>query len=189
MWCWVGLDRLLQLSKKYNWTDAPIEKMLEVRNKIRETIETAGYNKSLQSYVAELHGNSPDMALLILPLVGFEQADSEKMRTTLACHKNQLFNDGFMYRYPESLSEKEGEAAFVIGNFWLIENLTKAGEHAAALKLFNTTIADMPATGLLTEEFLPEHKTWLGNYPQAFSHIGLINAALSLNEACKKEEL
>jgi GH15 family glucan-1,4-alpha-glucosidase len=80
------------------------------------------------------------------------------------------------------------EGAFIIGSFWLIENYAKAGRLPEAIELFENVVRLAPAQGLLSEEIDADNKVWLGNYPQAFSHIGLINAALTINELLLKKE-
>jgi GH15 family glucan-1,4-alpha-glucosidase len=86
------------------------------------------------------------------------------------------------------LSGREG--AFIVANFWLIENLAKMGKTDEAIDLFNRTIEAAPSHCLLSEEIDPRSKEWLGNYPQGFSHIGLISAALTISESLlKKQEL
>lgn len=184
--CWVGLDRILQLAKKYNWNNASIKKFRTTKAQIEHIIETQGFNKALNSYVDELNGTQPDMALLTLPLVGYCEANSSKMIGTVEYHKNHLFREGYIYRYPESLHPLHGEGAFLIGNFWLIENYIQSNHLQQAKSLFDATLASINPQGLLTEEIDPPNY-WLGNYPQAFSHIGLINAAVSLTAASKNK--
>ena len=105
------------------------------------------------------------------------------MLSTIELVVDKLCRNGFVYRYlgtDDGLPGNEG--AFIVGNFWLIENFAKTGRIDEAIKLFDHTIQSAPATMLLSEEIDPATMEWLGNYPQAFSHIGLINAALSINE-------
>lgn len=186
--CWVGLDRLIKLCKKYGWQDAPLEEYERTQKAIAAAIEEKGFNKNKNAYVEKFGGTEPDLALLTLSLVGYCRSDSDKMQSTVSFITRHLFRNGFIYRYLGSLTEEGREGAFIIGNFWLIENYVKTGKLEEAIELFKTTVSTVPAQGLLSEEIAPDKKEWLGNTPQAFSHIGLINAALSIQEHLSKEK-
>lgn len=186
--CWVGLDRLIKLCKKYGWDDAPLEKYEQTKKAIAAAIEEKGFNEKKNAYVNEFGGTEPDIALLTLSLAGYCRPASEKMQSTVSFIIQHLFQNGFIYRYPDSLTGQGREGAFIIGNFWLIENHVKAGRLEEAIELFKTTVSAASSQGLLSEEIDPNTKEWRGNTPQAFSHIGLINAALSIQEQLSKEE-
>lgn len=181
---WIGLDRLTRLCEKYNWRDAPIELFERTKQLIKRSVEDFGFKNELNSYVNDLDSNELDAALLTFSLVGYCDAASPQMSGTVQQVTNHLMEHGFVYRHLNSDDGLTGgEGAFIVASFWLIENLAKMGRTNEAIDLFNRTMEPAPAHGLLSEEIDPVSKEWLGNYPQSFSHIGLINAALTINEA------
>lgn len=186
---WVGLDRILKLCRKYNWNDIPINQYEMVKNSIHREIEERGINKTMNHYTREFDGNTADASLLVLPLVEYCSASSPKMVRTREFIQQELLKNNFMFRYRDvndGLPGKEG--AFIICNFWLVENLAKEGRTREAIEIFQNTVKYAGNTGLLSEEINPDTMELLGNYPQGFSHIGLINAACAINEAIQKEE-
>jgi len=187
---WVGLDRLIKLCNKYGWDDVPVSEFERIKGSIKQAIESKGYKEEIGSYVNDFDSTEPGTALLTFSLVGYVDPRSERMKGTIDYVTEKLCRNGFAYRYLETddgLPGKEG--AFVVGNFWLIENLAKSGRIKEATDLFDHTIKNTETNQLLAEEIDPEKMEWLGNYPQAFSHIGLINAALSINEEQNKNTL
>ena len=181
---WIGLDRLIRLCEKYDWNDAPIEQFEKTKQMIKRSVEDHGFKSELNSYVNDFDSNELDAALLTFSLVGYCDAASPEMSGTVQQVRNQLMEHGFIYRHvniDDGLPGREG--AFIVASFWLIENLAKMGRTNEAIDLFYRTMESAPSHGLLSEEIDPASKEWLGNYPQSFSHIGLINAALTINEA------
>ena len=187
---WVGLDRLIRLCSKFDWADAPVEEFQKTRDQIKCAVETNGYKDEVPSYVNDFDSTDPGIAVLTFSLVDYCNPCSERMRSTIEHVVKHLCRNGFVYRYlntEDGLSGKEG--AFIVGNFWLIENFAKTDRLEKAIELFDHTIKFTSPNVLLAEEIDPGTKEWLGNYPQAFSHIGLINAALSINEEINKSKL
>ena len=188
---WVGLDRLIKLCEKYEWSDAQLESFRHTAALIRQEVEEKGFSKALKSYTREFKGTDLDASLLVLPLVGFCNPRSSKMLSTMEVISQKLSKNNFLYRYrqiDDGLRQEEG--SFGICNFWLSENLAKSGRLEDAMKVFEAMLQCASDTGLLSEEIDPESRELLGNYPQGFTHIGLINAALSINEEyLKKEDL
>jgi GH15 family glucan-1,4-alpha-glucosidase len=181
---WVGLDRLVRLAEKYQWKKVPLEKWKSTANAIHQRIERQGFQQELNSYTRELGGNTLDASLLILPLVGFCKPDSPRMAATIHAVQQHLVQNGLVYRYRQVEDGiSGGEGSFVACSFWLAENLAKAGRFEEAKEVFEAVLQHAGPTGLLPEEIDPYTHELLGNYPQGFSHIGLINAALSLTEA------
>jgi GH15 family glucan-1,4-alpha-glucosidase len=178
---WVGLDRLIKLSRRYNWK-VPLSHFEATANKIKKAIEEKGFNQSLDCYTREFDGHTVDAALLILPLVEYCKADSPRMLTTRKRISDELSEDGFMYRYKTEDGLKGGEGSFILCSFWNIENLAKGGYVDEAMQLLDKIVSHLPPTGLISEEIDPFNKELLGNFPQGFSHIGLINATLTVNE-------
>ena len=141
------------------------------------------------SYVNDFDSTEPGIASLTFSLVGYVDPGSERMKGTIAYVTEKLCRNGFTYRYLDTDDGLPGnEGAFIVGNFWLIENFAKSGRIKEAINLFDHTIKNTEANKLLAEEIDPGKMEWLGNYPQAFSHIGLINAALSINEELEKNK-
>ena len=185
---WVGLNRLIQLSEKFQWKEAPQEKFRRVASSIHDKIERLGYNHDLQSYTRELNGKALDASLLTLSLVGYCNPASPRMLSTTQMIYDRLSKNNLIYRYLNVDDGIEGrEGTFGICNFWLAENLAKSRALEKATEVFEAMLEHVSPTGLVSEEMDPESHELLGNYPQGFTHIGLINAALSITEAYQKE--
>jgi GH15 family glucan-1,4-alpha-glucosidase len=185
---WVALDRLLQLHAKDHVRWAPSAKFEENRAAIRRAVEDRAWNPALQSYVAESGGDRLDATLLLLSWYGFEAPGSERMRQTYRRIRDQLgAGDGLLYRYHSEPATDEGEpsspgeGAFGICSFWAVEYLALGGgTPEEARNLFERLCRYANDVGLFAEEIDPGTGAALGNFPQAFTHVGLINAALSL---------
>jgi GH15 family glucan-1,4-alpha-glucosidase len=192
---WVALDRLLQLHAKDHVRWAPAAYFEKNREAIRRAIEARAWSPALQSYVAEPDGDRLDATLLLLAWYGFEAAGSERMRQTYRRIRERLgAGDGLLYRYlsdvrplpdeppaDEGEPSSPGEAAFGICSFWAAEYLALGGGTAEeAQNLFERLCGYANDVGLFAEEIDPSTGAALGNFPQAFTHVGLINAALSL---------
>jgi GH15 family glucan-1,4-alpha-glucosidase len=187
--CWVALDRLLHLHSQKHMRWAPRPKFEENRDAIRRDVEARAWNPSLQSYVTELDGHSIDATLLLLAWYGFEPAASDRMRGTYRRVRELLgAGDGLLYRYQrnppqekEGVPASPGEGAFGISSFWAVEYLALGGGSVdEARQLFEQLCRYANDVGLFAEEIDPATGAALGNFPQAFTHVGLINAALSL---------
>lgn len=185
---WVGLDRLIKLCNKYNWKEASQENFKDTLTLIRNEVEQSGYNSQLKSYTRELRGSNLDASLLILPLVGYCDYTSPRMISTIELTRERLSNQNLIYRYQNINDGLEGdEGSFVVCNFWLAENLAQSGRVDEGIKVFETTLKHASLTGLLSEQIDPGSHELLGNYPQGFSHIGLINAAISINSVLQRK--
>jgi GH15 family glucan-1,4-alpha-glucosidase len=195
--CWVALDRLLHLHAQDHVRWAPAAKFEENRDAIRRQVETRAWNPMLSSYVAELDGDRVDATLILLAWYGFEAAGSERMRGTYERVRARLGagdGNGLLYRYrSEPLAHSElamdgagepdspGEGAFGICSFWGVEYLALGGGTVEeARELFEQLCGYANDVGLFAEEIEPATGAALGNFPQAFTHVGLINAALSI---------
>lgn len=179
---WVGLDRVIKLIEKYNWKKAPVDDFVNVRDKIRRDIEENGFNPKVQSYTKVYGETDLDASLLTLSLQGYCDVNSTRMRSTINKIGEELSENDFIMRYRsgDGLDGKEG--SFTICTFWYIENLARRGEVEKAKQCFEAVVRCAGPTGLLSEEIDPEKRAMLGNFPQAFSHIGLINAAYAFKE-------
>jgi GH15 family glucan-1,4-alpha-glucosidase len=178
--CWTALDHLLNLYVNGHLRGVPANKFEENRELIRRQVEECAWNPRLESYVSQLDGDTLDASLLLLPWYGFEQASSHRMRRTYAQIQERLgAGEGLLYRYRTGDSQVEG--AFVACSFWAAEYLAMGGGTGEEAKeVFQQLLTYGNDVGLLAEEIDPQTKDALGNFPQAFSHVGLINAALSL---------
>src|ERR1051326_5454792 len=180
---WVTLDRLIRLSRKYSWR-APFGKLDMLKERLREQIETYGFNPKLAAYTRTFGGSELDASVLVMPLVGYCGALSPRMQSTCRAIQERLSENGLIYRYLDVDDGLEGrEGSFGICNFWLAEVLAKAGRIEDATHYFEQILKRANAVGLWSEEIDPATGEYLGNYPQAFTHIGLINAALALSAA------
>ena len=178
--CWTALDRLLQLHAQGHLRRAPAAMFRKNRELIRHEVESRAWNPGLRSYVAQLDGERLDATLLLLPWYGFEEAGSERMRATYARVRDHLgIGNGLLYRY--QTEDSRGEGAFGICSFWGAEYLALGGGSAEeARDTFDGVCNYANDVGLFGEEIDPSTGAALGNFPQAFTHVGLINAAISL---------
>ena len=187
--CWVALDRLIELHERHQ---LPInaELLRRERDSIRATIERRGYNERLGSYTRLLDGDDLDASLLTLPLYSFADARHPRMAATCARIHERLGRDGLISRYAESTSDglPAGEGAFGICSFWAVECRARGGDFVGAAAAFERLLGFANDVGLLAEEVDWETGAALGNFPQAFTHVGLINAALTLAECGKEQE-
>ncbi len=177
--CWTALDRLLQLQEQGHLDHAPVAEFRENREQIRRDVLTRAWNSELDSYVSQLDGDSVDATLLLLPWYGFEDAASDRMRATYARVRQELGAGPLLYRYRSS--DSPGEGAFGVCGFWAAEYLALGGGSAQqAHDMFERLCGYANDVGLFAEEIDPDTGDALGNFPQAFTHVGLINAAVSL---------
>jgi GH15 family glucan-1,4-alpha-glucosidase len=183
--CWVALDRLVMLYDQGHITGS-IDGFAAERDAIRDEIETRGWNESLQTYTSTLDGETVDAVLLRMASSGYSNPRGPRMSSTVARIRKELGDRGYLYRYLEADGLPPGEGAFVICSFWLVEALALEGRIDEATAEFERLVASANDLGLLAEQIDPASGVLLGNFPQAFSHIGLINAAETL-AACSGE--
>lgn len=178
--CWTALDRLLAMDEKGMLSGVPRERFLRERERIREQIQNRAWNHELQSYADVLDGDGVDATLLRIPWYGFEKAGSERMKSTYKRVRERLSTGrGLMFRY--ECNPREG--AFGICGFWDVEYLALGGGTLEeAHQQFDSLLKFGNDLGLYAEEIDPASGGALGNFPQAFTHIGLISAALTLEE-------
>ncbi|AKU92376.1 glycoside hydrolase family 15 protein [Vulgatibacter incomptus] len=180
--CWTALDRLLELHIKGHLGRAPEERFRKVRAEIRANVEEKGWNERIQSYVQVEGSAHVDAALLLLPWYGFEKASTTRMRKTFARIRKELHANGsLLYRYATHGGTTEG--AFGICSFWAAEFLARGGGTVAeAQAAFDGLLCYGNDLGLFSEEVDPATGHALGNFPQGFTHVGLINAALAIRD-------
>jgi GH15 family glucan-1,4-alpha-glucosidase len=183
--CWLALDRLLDLHARGHLRVPDEAAFRRERDAIAEAIEARGFNPALRSYTAELDGEAPDAALLLMACLGYRPAADPRMRGTYDHIERRLGRGrGLLSRYEEGHDGMDSpEGAFGICGFWAVDNLAGRGEPEAAERRFADLLAYANDVGLLAEEVDPRTGAALGNFPQAFTHVGLINAALALARA------
>jgi GH15 family glucan-1,4-alpha-glucosidase len=186
--CWVAMEKLLRLRDSGLLGKLDYDEVKQARDEIRREIEQKGWNEEEQTYTAVFGGNEVDASLLLISKHGFEPADSPRMRSTYSRIQMKLgAGPGLLYRYRNGVSP--GEGAFGICCFWAAEYLALGGgsvEEAEAE--FRRVLRYANDLGLYGEEIEPATGAVLGNFPQGFTHVGLINAALTLAERRAKSE-
>lgn len=186
--CWVALDRLLHLHESGH-IRVPVDKFKTERAAIARAIETRGYNPALGAYSGFFDEAVPDASLLLMPRHGFCAADDPRMRATFACIERALGDGPLHYRLPRGADRLPGdEGAFLITSFWSVEYLARSGEPERARERFERLLDYMNDVGLYGEEVDVASGQALGNFPQAFSHVGLILAALCVDASAELQE-
>ncbi len=179
---WVALDRAVKAVEQYGLA-GELERWRALRDTIRAEVLARGFDPQLNSFVQTYGSKEVDASLLMLPLVGFIPADDPRMVGTVAAIQQRLMHDGLVERYATTSGVDglpPGEGTFLICSFWLADNLALQGRLAEARELFERLVGLCNDVGLLAEEYDPRTGRQLGNFPQAFSHVGLINTALNL---------
>ena len=185
--CWVALDRGIKIAERHE-LQAPLETWKTVRDQIKKDILKNGFDEKLNSFVQCYGSKEIDASLLLLGLTGFLPIDDARIQGTIQGCRQQLMDHGFMRRYRSSDSLKGTEGAFLICNFWLVECLALSGNIQDAEAVLKKSIEASNSLWLFSEEYDPTAKLMLGNFPQAISHIGFINAVTTLNQAHEQQE-
>jgi GH15 family glucan-1,4-alpha-glucosidase len=181
---WVAADRHAAAVEEFGLR-GDASKWKSLREEIRRQILQCGFDESLNSFVQYYGSKDVDASLLMLPALGFMDARDPKMLGTVRRIEDTLMRDGFIARYPNRKSLDglpEGEGAFLLCTFWYADNLVLQGEFGKAEEAFERLLGLRNDVGLLAEEFDPGQRRFLGNFPQAFSHVGLINTAQNLSD-------
>jgi alpha,alpha-trehalase len=180
--CWAALDRATRLAPKLGDYGSKAERWAEERDRIRDAIFERGWSERKQAFAQSFDSDELDAAQLLMPLVGFLPATDPKMRSTIEAIAEELTQDGLVLRYlnedglnADGLEGEEG--TFVICTFWLASCLAQAGQLERAEAIFDRLVGYSNDLGLIAEEIDAASGELLGNFPQAFSHIGLIKAA------------
>ena len=182
---WVALDRAVKAVERFG-LEGPVDRWRTARDQIHADVCAKGYDPEIGAFVQFYGGRLLDASLLMIPLVGFLSADDPRMRGTVKAIEERLTTDGFVARYatvPEVDGLPPGEGAFLPCSFWLADNLALQGRHDEARALFERLLAVRNDVGLLAEEYEPRTRRLLGNFPQAMSHMALINTAANLTKA------
>jgi len=185
--CWVALDRILKMQARGQLHGISVGKCESERKRIREEIETHCWNSELEAYTQASGSNVIDASALLLAYHGFEDASSQRMQKTHQRIRDRLVpRTGLVHRNEQSKDRHEG--AFAVCSFWEADFLALSGNLSKAAEVFEAALGYANDVDLLAEEIDPESSDALGNFPQGFTHLGLINAALSLRESEKRAD-
>jgi len=179
---WVAFDRTIKSAEKFG-LKAPLEHWRAVRRQIHDDVCRHGFDRDLGSFVQSYGAKNLDASLLLVPLVGFLPPSDPRVRGTIEKIERDLRCDGLVQRYNTGTADDglpPGEGAFLACSFWLADNYVLQGRRIEAEKLFERLLALRNDVGLLAEEYDPESGRQLGNFPQAFSHVALVNTALNI---------
>ena len=181
--CWVALDRAVILADRLN-ASSRIGSWTQTRDQIREAIVTKGWSDRAKAFTQSFGSDELDASSLMMPLVGFLPADDPRVLATVDATEERLTDQrGLVYRYRSRDGLDGEEGTFLLCTFWLAQALAQTGQPVRARAVFERAAAFVNEVGLLAEEVDPVSGELLGNFPQAFSHIGLVNAAWAISES------
>lgn len=183
MMAWVAMDRAVKGIEQFG-LEGPLERWRAIRDEIHREVCERGYDAELGSFVQYYGSKLLDASLLTMPLVGFLPPTDPRVLGTISAIEEHLSTDGFVSRYqtvPDVDGLPPGEGSFLLCSFWLVDCMELTGRHEEATQLFERLLSIRNDVGLLAEEYDPEAERFTGNFPQAFSHVGLVNSALNLS--------
>jgi GH15 family glucan-1,4-alpha-glucosidase len=186
---WVAFDRGVKAIERFGH-DGPLQKWRGLRRKIHEEICRRGFDAELGSFVQSFGSKELDASLLMIPLVGFLPARDVRMRGTVSAIWRKLRRDGLVERYRTQADVDglpPGEGLFLLCSFWLSDNLALQKRRCLARSVFERLLSLRNDVGLLAEQYDPVAQRLVGNFPQALSHVGLINTARNLSLAAKQQ--
>jgi len=182
---WLAFDRAVKAVEEAG-LDGPVDRWRAARSHIRDQVCASGFDPRINSFTQSYGSQVLDASLLMIPLVGFLPADDSRVAGTVAAVERELLREGFVHRYPADERQREvdglppGEGAFLPCSFWLADNYVLAGRYGEARALFERLLSLANDVGLLSEEYDVHARRLVGNFPQAFSHVALINTARNL---------
>jgi GH15 family glucan-1,4-alpha-glucosidase len=187
---WVAFDRSIKSAEAFGLS-GPVDQWRKLRAEIHADVCVNAYDRDRNTFV-QAYGERPlDACLLLLPALGFLPPEDPRIRGTVAAVERELMADGFVLRYDTERTSDglpPGEGAFLACSFWLVDAYMMIGRKADALKLFKRLAALRNDVGLLSEEYDPRLQRMSGNFPQAFSHVALVNSAFNLSSKEKPSE-
>jgi GH15 family glucan-1,4-alpha-glucosidase len=184
---WVAFDRAIKSAEAY-LLPGPLDRWRELRDRIKDDVLHKGFDPELGSFVRSYGSKELDASLLMLPSVGFLPPDDPRIRGTVEAIERQLMVGGFVLRYDSATADDglpAGEGVFLACSFWLVDAYVLLGRIDDARRLFERLLGLANDVGLLSEEYDPRGRRHLGNFPQALSHIALVNSAFNLSHAVK----
>lgn len=180
---WVAFDRAVRMHEEFG-RDGPVERWREIRDEIKQDVLANAWSDRHQAFAQSYGSDVLDASILLLPIMGFLPPDDERVISTVAAIQRELSVDGLLLRYHADENRADGlppgEGAFLACSFWLVEVLALQGRDGEARALFDRLLDLRNDVGLLAEEYDPGTGQLLGNFPQAFSHLALVTAALTL---------
>jgi GH15 family glucan-1,4-alpha-glucosidase len=179
---WTAMDRAVRGIEAFG-LDGPLERWRALRREIHDDVCRNGYDAELGCFVQSYGAKTVDASLLLLSAMGFLPPEDPRIRGTIAAVERDLLEDGLVHRYrPERVADglPGGEGVFLACSFWLVDAYAQIGRRREAEALFERLLDLRNDVGLLSEEYDPRARRMLGNFPQAFSHVALINSAYSL---------
>jgi GH15 family glucan-1,4-alpha-glucosidase len=182
MMAWVAVDRVIRSAEAGRFK-IDLDRWKKLRETIHEQVCQKGFDPEMNSFVQSYGSKHIDASILMMPLVGFLGADDPRVIGTVKAVETHLMKNGFVRRYtqdPAVDGMPHGEGTFLACSFWLADNYQLQGRHQEAVQLFERLLASRNDVGLLAEEYDSVAKRQLGNFPQAFSHVGLVNTAFNL---------
>ena len=182
---WVALDRVIRAVDHFG-LEGPTDRWRALREQVHAEVCARAFDASLGSFVQAYGSSQLDASLLLIPLVGFLPPDDPRVLGTVAAIERRLLVDGLVMRYDTRVTEDglpPGEGAFLACSFWLADNYVLQGRHDDARAMFERLLGLRNDVGLLAEEYDPRLRRQVGNFPQAFSHVGLVGTAFNLARA------
>ena len=189
VWAWVALTRAVELARQLN-ADAPIQVWRREAHIIQEEVLEKAWNADLGAFTQSYGDDALDSSVLVMPSVGFISANDPRFRSTLDACVDGLSAGEYplLYRYKNQDGINEPEGAFLLPSFWMVEAIAMTGDLRTARATLGALMEHMSPLGLYSEEVHPDNEDLMGNFPQGFSHLGLINAVFRLEELKRIEE-
>ena len=182
---WVAFDRIVKSAEQFGLS-GPVDRWRAIRDEIHADVCRNAYSAQHDAFVQSYGSELADASVLLIPLVGFLPPTDPRVSSTVAYIEKHLLIDGFVLRYDSSETDDglpPGEGAFLACSFWLADNYVLLGRHDDALRIFNRLLELRNDVGLLSEEYDHRLGRQIGNFPQAFSHVGLLSTAFNLGHA------
>ena len=180
---WLAFDRAVRMVQEFG-VDGPLDRWVKLRSDIHDEVCSLGFSRELNSFVQYYGSKELDASLSLLPLVGFLPPEDHRIQGTVAAIEKNLMQDGLVARY-NTRSSVDGlvgnEGAFLACSFWMVDNYVLQGRIDEARSLFEHLLSLRNDVGLLAEEYDAKEHRQLGDFPQAFSHLALVNSALNLS--------
>jgi len=188
MMAWVAFDRAVRLAEQLGFR-APLDRWRQLRDTIHAQVCEKGFSTRRNSFVQSYDSDELDASLLLMPQVGFLPGSDPRVKSTVEAIERELMLDGLVLRYNTSRVSDglpPGEGVFIACSFWMVSSLKAIGRMDDARALFEGLLTLCNEVGLLSEEYDTHRKRLVGNFPQAFSHIALVNAAFDLEDGAHK---